>query len=114
MFQNDGELAPGQWLLRMDNLSTQNVDSDEFAICAKIKHTYQVVNGQTSIDRAGTREQLNVYCPTGTRPLGGGVEVDAGVGPTLNSTFPWPTGWSGIEANPSSEDVNFSDSVVCE
>ena len=112
--ENDLNWPPGLWLVRMDNIGTQNVDSDEFAICAKIKHTYQVVKGQTSIDRAGTREQLNVYCPTGTRPLGGGVEVDAGVGPALNSTFPWPTGWSGIEANPSSGDVNFSDSVVCE
>jgi hypothetical protein len=114
LFQNEGNWPPGKWDFKTDNIGTQTVDLDEFLICAKVKHTYQVVKGQTSIDRAGTREQLNVYCPTGTRPLGGGVEVDAGVGPTLNSTFPWPTGWAGIEANPSSEDVNFSDSVVCE
>lgn len=113
--QNFENWPSGLWLLRMANLSTQSVDFDEFAICAKVKHTYQVVKGQTSVDRAGTREQLNVYCPTGTRPLGGGVEVDSpGGGITLNSTFPWPTGWSAIEANTSSEDMTFADSVVCE
>lgn len=113
--QNFENWPSGLWLLRMANLSTQNIDFDEFAICAKVKHTYQVVKGQSSIDRAETREQLNVYCPTGTRPLGGGVEVDsAGGGVTLNSTFPWPTGWSAIEANTSSEDMTFVDSVVCE
>jgi hypothetical protein len=51
----------------------------------------------------------------GESPLGGGVQarsVDTGV--RLNSSFPWPTGWSGIENNTSTADATFSDSVVCE
>jgi hypothetical protein len=52
----------------------------------------------------------------GRQPLGGDVEVggayDGGV--RLNSTFPWPTGWSVIENNASTEDTSFTDSVVCE
>jgi hypothetical protein len=115
VFQNEGNWPPGKWLLRMNNLSTQSVDFDEFAICAKVKHTYQVITGQTSIDRAGTREQLNSYCPTGTRPLGGGAEVSSpGDGVTLNSTFPWPTGWSAMESNTSSGDATFTVHLVCE
>jgi hypothetical protein len=114
VFQNEGNWPPGKWLLRMNNLSTQNVDLDEFVICAKVKHTYQVITGQTSIDRAGTREQLNDYCPTGTRPLSGGAEVPSGDGVTLNSTFPWPTGWSTMENNTSSEDATFTVHLVCE
>ena len=60
-------------------------------------------------------EQINVDCPPGTRPLGGGVQassIDTGV--TINSSFPWPTGWSGIENNTSTTDATFSASVVCE
>ncbi len=107
--------APGLWQIEMTNPTAQDLSFDEFVICGKIKHTYQVVQGTSSVDRAGTREQINVYCPTGTRPLGGGVQassIDTGV--TINSSFPWPTGWSGIENNTSTEDATFSSSVVCE
>jgi hypothetical protein len=113
--ENLGNWAPGLWQVEMTNPSAQDLTFDEFVICGKVKHTYQVVKGTTSVDRAGTREQVNVYCPTGTRPLGGGVQaasIDTGV--TLNSTFPWPTGWSGIENNTGTEGAEFSDSVVCE
>ena len=90
-------------------------EGSQFVICGKIKRTYQVVKGTTSVDRAGTREQVNAYCPAGTRPLGGGVQASSiDVGVTLNSTFPWPTGWSGIENNTSTADADFSVSVVCE
>lgn len=107
--------APGSWDVGVANASPQDVWYDAFAICAKVNRTYQVVKGSTSVDRAGTREQLNVYCPAGTRPLGGGAQVgsyDGGV--RLNSTFPWPTGWSVIENNGSPADASFADSVVCE
>jgi hypothetical protein len=114
--QNFANWAPGMWLSLVDNLGSQDVDVDSFLICGEVKHTYQVVKGTTSIDRAGTREQLNVYCPTGTRPLGGGIDVDphAGLGVALNSTFPWPTGWSAIENNTTTGDATITDSVVCE
>src|SRR4051812_20355106 len=113
--ENLANWAPGMWQVEMTNPTSRDLAFDEFVICGKIKRTYQVVKGTTSVDRAGTREQVNVYCPTGTRPLGGGVQatsIDSGV--TLNSTFPWPTGWSGIENNTSTTDADFSDSVVCE
>jgi hypothetical protein len=107
--------APGYWQVEMTNPTSQDLSFDEFVICGKIKHSYQVVKGTTSVDRAGTREQVNTYCPTGTRPLGGGVQTITGeTGVTLNSTFPWPTGWSGIENNTSAADPEFSVSVVCE
>jgi hypothetical protein len=114
--QDFANWAPGMWLSLVANGSSQYLDVDSFLICGEVKHTYQVIKGTTSVDRAGTREQLNVYCPTGTRPLGGGVDVDthAGLGVTLNSTFPWPTGWSTIENNTTTEDATFTDSVVCE
>jgi hypothetical protein len=107
--------TPGLWQIEMTNPTSRDLNFDEFVICGKIKHTYQVVKGTDSVDRAGTREQINVYCPPGTRPLGGGVQassIDTGV--TINSSFPWPTGWSGIENNTSTTDATFSDSVVCE
>ena len=107
--------TPGMWQIEMTNPTAQDLTFDEFVICGKIKHTYQVVKGTSSVDRAGTREQINVYCPPGTRPLGGGVQassIDTGV--TINSSFPWPTGWSGIENNTGTTDATFSDSVVCE
>jgi hypothetical protein len=107
--------APGLWQIEMTNPTSQDLSFDEFVICGKVKHSYQVVKGTSSVDRAGTREQINVYCPSGTRPLGGGVQATSiYTGVTLNSSFPWPTGWSGIENNTSSEDAPFSDSVVCE
>ena len=107
--------APGFWQVEMTNPTTRDLNFDEFVICGKIKHTYQVVKGTTSVDAAGTREQVNAYCPTGTRPLGGGVQAMTGdVAVTLNSTFPWPTGWSGIENNAGTADADFSVSVVCE
>jgi hypothetical protein len=110
-----GNWAPGYWQVEMTNPTSRDLNFDEFVICGKIKRTYQVVKGTTSVDRAGTREQVNTYCPTGTRPLGGGVQAITGeVAITLNSTFPWPTGWSGIENNTSTADTDFSVSVVCE
>jgi hypothetical protein len=113
--ENTANWAPGMWQFDNVNPSSQTVEVDGFLICGKIKHTYQVITGTTSIDRAGTREQLNVYCPAGTRPLGGGVEVDSSdLGVTLNSTFPWPTGWSAIENNTTTEDAPFTTHVVCE
>ena len=113
--ENFANWAAGRWQFEIVNASPWDVETDEFVICGKVKPTYQVITGTSSIDRAGTREQLNVYCPTGTRPLGGGIEAytsEAGV--TLNSTFPWPTGWSAIENNTSTEDAPITDSVVCE
>jgi hypothetical protein len=110
-----GGWAPGYWQVEMTNPTARDLNFDEYVICGKIKHTYQVVKGTTSVDRAGTREQVNTYCPTGTRPLGGGVQtMTADTGVTLNSTFPWPTGWSGIENNTGTTDPEFSVSVVCE
>jgi hypothetical protein len=53
--------------------------------------------------------------PDGTVPLSGGVQADSlHLGVTLNSSFPWPTGWSGVENNTSTGDSTFTDYVVCE
>ena len=75
---------------------------------------YVVVSSGAFAAPNGLQTRGFVSCPTGTVPLGGGVDVASpSIGASVNSSFPSATGWVVDVNNASGADTSFLVQGVC-
>ena len=101
------------WGVGENNESASAAKMFTVAICGK-PSGYKLINGSFTTDVGDTLQQATVTCPSGTVPLGGGVDSGmATTGVNINTTEPSNTGWIAYEANSTSSDVLIRASVTC-
>ena len=83
------------------------------AVC-KPPAGYALVNGPVVRRRRVCRRTARVTCPTGTKPVGGGVATDsADLAVNVNSSYPTAKGWAGNLNNGSADATNLIVWAVC-
>jgi hypothetical protein len=106
------------WYMYMNNSSSVAASVILYRVCAKLnvsKIHYQLATSATIVNPAFTETAISVACPTGLSTISGGLltGAGAGLGVTLNSSFPLTGGWEGDENNATATGVNLTAYALC-
>jgi hypothetical protein len=117
LFVNINTTQPfgNEWKVFENNASTPEVDAEmqAFAICGKLPG-YNVQVGPPAQNPPVTQIGVEVSCPAGTLPTGGGMISDfSNVGVNLNTSAPDGSTWVSFEDNSSAFTPSALATVVC-
>ncbi len=102
------------WVAYVNNNSGSNTTFAVFAVCAKPKTGYTMVEVSGIPNPAGSQSSGFVACPAGTRVLGGGgLSVSGDLAANINDSYPTANGWHADVNNGSGSATTFNVYAVC-
>src|SRR3954451_24324977 len=102
------------WIADVNNASATDVTFEGDAVCARQPKSYAVVVGPLVQNPSGTQVRAAADCPSGSKPLGGGVASSSfSVLANINTTIPSLGSWVVFVNNASADDTDLSARVVC-
>src|SRR5262249_31794599 len=102
------------WAAFVNNTSGSAVTFEVEAVCARKPRRYTIKSGPFVENPSGTQVRATVTCPSGSKPLSGGVSATSdSLAVNINSTMPEGRDWVAEENNASPDAGAGSAFVVC-
>jgi hypothetical protein len=102
------------WAVDINNASTTDADFEVVVTCARRLPHYAVVHAHPATLSAGAHTTFTAPCPTGSKPLGGGVHVaSSDLSVNMANTLPLSRQWQVDENNAGTTDTTATAIVIC-
>ena len=102
------------WAVDINNASTTDADFQVIVTCARKLPHYAVVHAHPATLSAGAHTTFIANCPTGSKPLGGGIRVaSTDLSVNMANNLPLNRQWQVDENNASATNTTATAIVIC-